>query len=242
MAKGDAADITARITTALPPWFGDSNPVLAALIAAFASAWSFIYSLYAYARLQTRITTATDGWLDLIAQDFFGAAVRRGPGQSDASMRARILANMFRERGTRAGMISVLTQLTGTAPSIFEPLRPADTGVYGGPLLGYSVAGGYGSTNLPFQAFITVNFLPGIGIPQVAGYRIQTGGYSTPSRLEYASLSSLSERAAIADIYAAIDAVKPAGTIMWTAIGPTVSRLPTVLGLNFVLGNSSLGS
>lgn len=242
MVKGDLTDIAGRITAALPPWFGDSNPVLAALVSAFSAAWSFVFGLYVYAKAQTRITTASDGWLDLIGQDFFGAAMRRAPGQTDASMRARILANMFRERGTRAGMISVLTQLTGTAPTIFEPLRPADTGVYGGPLLGYSIAGGYGSMSLPFQAFVTVNFLPGIGTPQVAGYRIQTGGYSTPSRLEYASLSSVSDRASLNDIYAAIDAVKPVGTIIWTAVGPAVSRLPTVLGLNFVIGNSALGS
>lgn len=242
MAKGDAPDMASRITAALPPWFADSNPVLSALIAAFSAAWAFIYSFYLYAKAQSRITTATEGWLDLIAQDFFGSTVRRAPGQTDASLRARILANMFRERGTRNGMISVLTQLTGTSPTIFEPLRPADTGVYGGPLLGYSVAGGYGSMSLPFQAFVTVNFLPGIGIPQVAGYRIQTGGYGAPSRLEYASLSSVSDRASLNDIYAAIDSVKPAGTIIWTAVGPAVSRLPIVLGLNFVLGNSALGS
>ena len=31
------------------------------------------------------------------------------------------------------------------------------------------------------------------------------------------------------------------GSIMWVAVGPRASHLPTSLGLNFVLGNSALG-
>src|SRR5260363_278724 len=45
------------------------------------------------------------GWLDLIAADFFGDALKRGPDQSDAAFRQRIRARLFGERATRAGLI-----------------------------------------------------------------------------------------------------------------------------------------
>ncbi|HHW4682388.1 MAG TPA: hypothetical protein ACQGQI_04225, partial [Xylella sp.] len=93
---------------------------------------------------------ATDGWLDIIATDFFGSSLRRKSGQSDASFRNRLLIHLFRERATRNGLVKVLTDLTGRTPVIFEPQRPLDTGSYGGPLIGYGQAGGYGSMRLPF--------------------------------------------------------------------------------------------
>jgi len=242
MATGDASNIVSRIKALLPPWFTDTTPVRDALLAAFGSAWSFAYGLYAYAQMQTRIATASDGWLDLIALDFFGSSLRRTTNQTDTVFRNRITANLFVERATRAGMVRALTQLTGAAPTIFEPTRPFDTGVYGGPMIGYSLAGGYGSLLLPFQAFITVNIPAGTGIPMVAGYRTQTSGYGVASRGEYASLGMSAAQVQLGDIYTTIDAVKPVASIMWTAIGPTASRMPTVLGLNFVMGDSTLGA
>lgn len=241
MATGDNDDLTARVTRLLPPWFADSNPVLGGLVAGIGAALSFVYRLIIYAAAQTRIATATGTWLDLIAYDFFGTELRRNTNETDDRFRTRIVANLFRERATRAGMIAVLTELTGAVPTIFEPMRPADTGGYG-VQAGYSLSGGYGSILLPFQAFITVNIPVELGIPGVAGYRVQTGGYSQPSRLKYATLFEVADRPSLADIYAAIERTKPIGSIMWTAIGPNVSRLPAALGINFVLGNSPLGA
>jgi hypothetical protein len=218
MATGDQTDIFGRIKTLIPRWFSDSTPVLDALLRGFAYAKSFVYGLIVYAALQTRIKTATDGWLDMIAADFFGSSLLRKSGQSDASFRNRIIINLFRERATRNGLVKVLTDLTGRAPVVFEPQRPLDTGSYGGPLIGYGVAGGYGSMLLPFQAFVTAYRPTSTGIPNVAGYGVSTGGYSRASQAEIASLNMIQGAVTDDDIYAAIDSVKPVGTTIWTRI------------------------
>lgn len=226
MATGDRTDILARLKAVLPPWFADSAPLLDGALSGFAAAMALVYELIGFARLQTRIKTATGGWLDLVAFDFFGFRIRRGPGQTDASLRARIVAELFRERATRYGITRVLTELTGRAPIIFEPARPADTGAYGpGPGgdgiargLAYNTLGGYGSLLLPYQAFVTAYRPSGSGIPNVAGYGVSTGAYGTPSRLEYGSLAQIQGAITDADIFAAVDSVAPVATTLWTRI------------------------
>lgn len=193
---GDTSDIFARLKTALPlRWFGsaaDTVPIIDGVLWGIASLLSFAYSLYAYAKLQTRILTATDTWLDLIAADFFGGTVARGAGQSDAGFRAAILANMFRAKATRQAISSILYQLTGVVPTIIETWRPADTGAYGSLTMlafgpdGYAVAGAYGNTTLACQLFIT-------SAPGLAGITN-------------------------ADLYAAVDATKAAGIEAWMRI------------------------
>ncbi|WP_287496921.1 hypothetical protein [Pandoraea sp. CB10b_02] len=218
MATGDQQDQFQRIKALIPKWFSDDTPVLDALLRGFAYAKSFVYGLIVYAALQTRIKTATDGWLDMIAADFFGSSLLRKSGQSDASFRNRIIINLFRERATRNGLVNVLTDLTGRAPVVFEPQRPLDTGSYGGPLIGYGVAGGYGSMLLPFQAFVTAFRPTSTGIPNVAGYGVSTGGYGQASQAEIASMNMIQGAVTDDDIYAAIDSVKPVGTTIWTRI------------------------
>lgn len=132
MSTGDTADIFSRLKRLLPVgWFGDNNPVLDAALWGCATAQAWAYTLYIYAKSQTRIKTATDGWLDLISLDFFGSGLIRYVSQSDASFRNRILINIFRERTTRPAMEKILLELTGRAPIIIEPGRPADVGSYG---------------------------------------------------------------------------------------------------------------
>lgn len=220
MATGDQQDIYHRLRGYLPRWFGDEaqSPVINALLQGLAYTGAYVYSLYAYAKLQTRILTATDGWLDMIAADFFGSALQRSANQSDASFRARIVLNLFRERATRNGMVKVLRDLTGRTPTIIEPERPADTGSYGGPLIGYGVAGAYGSMLMPYQCFVIAYRPLGTGIPNVAGYGISTGGYGQPSQADYASMASIQSAVTDADIYAAIEATRPVATTVWTAI------------------------
>jgi hypothetical protein len=221
---GDFNDIFGRLKAKLPSrWFGgwaDTLPIFDGVVAGTASLLSFVYSLYAYAKLQTRIMSATDGWLDLIAADFFGPTqVQRKTGQSDSSYRLVILANLFREKATRPAIVNILTSLTGRAPTIIEPQRPADTGAYGAPNIGYGVAGAYGSMSLPYQAFV-IAYRPvsNAGVASVSGYGVSTGAYSTASRAEYASMGMVTGGVTDTDIFAAIDAVKPAGTIVWTRI------------------------
>jgi hypothetical protein len=132
MSTGDTADIFSRLKRLLPVgWFGDTNPILDAALWGCATAQAWAYTLYLYAKDQTRIKTATDGWLDLISLDFFGNALMRYANQSDPNFRNRILINLFRERTTRPAMEKILFDLTGRAPIIIEPGRPADVGSYG---------------------------------------------------------------------------------------------------------------
>src|SRR5260364_217226 len=181
-----------RFKSLLPRWFGNQTPVLDAL-------------------LQTRLQTATGGWLDLIAADFFGDALKRGPAQSDAAFRPRIRARLSGERATRAGLTQALDDLTGREPRVFEPQRIMDTGCYRGPRLAYGLQGGYGSRQRAYQCFVTA-YRPRIaGLPFVAGYRIPCGAYKTPSRAAYARRSGLTD----ADIVDAVNHVKPVGATVW---------------------------
>lgn len=219
MATGDRDDQLARLKGLLPPWFGDASRLVDSVLSAFSTIQAFLYDAIQFTKLQTRIKTATGGWLDLIAADFFGSGAARSLGQSDTSFRSVIIANLLRERGTRRALSQVVTDITGAAPQIFEPERISDTGAYRAPNIGYGVAGRYGSMLLPFQTFVTAQRPIGSGIPLIAGYNIPSGGYSTPSRAAYASTSMILDVVTDADIMSAIDGVKPAGTIVWVRIG-----------------------
>ncbi|AOY90394.1 hypothetical protein BKK79_20040 [Cupriavidus sp. USMAA2-4] len=231
MATGDQQDIYRRLRGYLPPWFGDEadTPILNGVLQGLANGAAYAYGLISYARLQTRIKTAVDGWLDMIAADFFGDSLLRAASQSDDSFRARIILNLFRERATRAGLIRVLQDLTGRTPVVIEPTRPADTGAYGVPTSGYGYAGAYGSLSMSFQAFVIAFRPAGTGIPNVAGYGVSTAAYATPSQAECASLSMIQGGVADADIYAAIDNVKPVGTIVWTSVVQNLPAPPAVI-------------
>ena len=219
MATGDQNDLVARIKAILPGgWFRDSTPVLDAVLAGVGWALAMVYGLTSYAKLQTRIATATDGFLDLISFDFFGTGLPRKPQEGDTAFRTRIQAEMFLERATRHGLIRTLQLLTGRTPWVFEPARPADTGAYCTNTMGYGVAGGYGSLRVPFQAFVIAYRPLGQGIPNIAGYTNPEGAYSMPSQTEYANPSLIQGAVTDADIMSAIDSVKPAGTILWTQI------------------------
>lgn len=217
MATGDTSDITARLQAGLPKqWFPSDGTIIGAVLGALATAWAWVYQLYAYIRLQSRILTASDGWLDIIAGDFFGTSLARAANQTDASLRAAIIANLFREKATRAGLIAVLQAVTGRTPIVVEPQLPMDCGAYGIAISGYGVGGAYGSMLLPFQAFVTAFRPLTSGIPYVPGYGNSPWGYGVAG--EYASLSMVQGSVQDADIYAAIDAVKPVGTTIWARI------------------------
>lgn len=222
MTTGDKEDMLVRLQQCLPQgWFCDfdASPIINAVLSACANALANAYAAILLIRAQVRLKTSSEGWVDLWASDFFGDNLRRRANESDAQYIARIRVNLFRERGTRQSVVDVLTELTGREPIIFEPNRPADTGGYGQVRgLAYGKAGGYGSMLLPHQCFVTAFRPTGSGIPLVAGYGVSTGGYGVPSRAAYGSLRSIQGAVTDADIYAAIDSVKPAGTTVWTAI------------------------
>lgn len=217
MATGDQNDVFSRLQSLLPVgWFQSDSSIVNALLQGYVWAAGFVYSLIAEARQQTRLLTMSGGWLDLFAWDFFGATLLRESGQSDSSFLNRIRANLFGPKGTRPGLISALTSLTGYAPAIIEPWSPADCGVYGA-LCGYGVAGAYGSLALPYQGFVTAYRPPGSGILSVGGYGSPCFGYGVGIG-EYASLSMVQSQVSDTDIYATVAAVIPAGTVAWTRI------------------------
>ena len=220
---GDQADISGRLTAVLPSrWFADQSPILAGILSGFAWAWAGSYSLLQYVKAQTRIASATDVWLDIIARDFFGSNLVRRADQGDDPFRERIQRELFRERGTRAALISVVQDLTGRPPVIFEPARTTDTGGYrltsGGVTgLGYGLAGGWGSLNLPFQCFVTAYRPLGTGIALVSGWGGSGGGFGIGA-IEYASLAMVQGQVTDDDINSAIAGVMPAASIAWTRI------------------------
>lgn len=236
MATGDQNDTFARLKGALPQrWFGstaDSMPVVDSLLAGIATGLSFIYSLYVYAKAQTRIKSSSDGFLDLIAFDFFGSIIQRKANQSDASFLARILANLFSEKATRKGVISALTTITGRTPIVFEPNRPADVAIMGIPTAGaqnymgiqtslYMGPARMASLAVPYQAFITA-FRPQATGGSAGGAFMDAptqAALNTPLAKSYTnSLSLLTSSATDADIYQAVDQARPVGTIIWLAL------------------------
>jgi hypothetical protein len=229
MTIGSQEEIYRRLVGYLPRWFGDDPPYLGALLQGIAYSMAFVYSLIQYAKLQTRILTATDGWLDMISSDFFGGTVSRTFGQTDSNFRNVILANMFRERGTRKSVVDIVTQLTGHPPSIFEPARPADTGGYDAGGCALDLAGGWGDI-LTAQAFVTAYRPLGSGIPLIGGYDNPTAAYDTGSQSEYISSDMYAGSAPDAAIYAAIDSVRPAGVILWVNIANWPPAIPTLPG------------
>jgi hypothetical protein len=164
---GSEDNFIMRIRALLPPWFPNpfsAPPFITGLIVAYANMAAWVYSLIQYVRLQTRIATATDGWLDLIAYDFLGPTLTRG-ALTDAQFRSAIIAAIFQQRNTRAAIIQVLKNLTGQNPVIFVPNGndpPGyynNTGYYGQTLLG--------SRGLPFQIFITAYRSNGVTDAQI---------------------------------------------------------------------------
>lgn len=212
-----------RLKQVLPlKWFPDATPVLDTILSGIAWAWAWCFDLLQTAKAQARISTAEGFWLDLIAQDFFGAGLPRRPGEIDSAYQARIKAELIRERGTRAAVSTVLLELTGQSPLIFEPANTFDTGGYGnsggaGGGLGYGTAGGWGSLSLPFQFFVTTCRPSGSGVPSVSGWSCGAGGYCEGA-IEYATASVVQGPVSDEEIYDTIAGVLPLCTVAWTRI------------------------
>ncbi len=204
IAPGSQADFIRRQRAILPQqWFpsppalgeNESAPTLVSILAGSSAQFANIWQLLTYTERQARISTATGPFLDLISVDFFGpGGLARNTNEADDSYRARIKAALFPLRSTRAAVSNKIQALTGVAPLIVEPRRPADTKGFGGVNAGAAGGGyGWGSTGLrygsrltPFQSFITVD--------------------NTTAKLPDAT------------IFAAIDDVMPVAYVAWTQI------------------------
>ena len=215
---GDIADFVRRMLVVLPGrWFSDpaltpqTPTLLQALLSGFGVAWSAMYTLVLQVETLARLATVFGPFLDMASVDFFGSSLPRRPGEPDGPFRLRVQQEMLRPRATRSALSVVLTELTGQTPTIFEPVRPADTGGYRVGGVGYAVAGGWGNLGLRNNSFITVQRPIGVGIPLLAGYG--TGGYSY-----YGGVLMVATPVPDPDIFAAIVGVLPAGHIAWVRI------------------------
>lgn len=218
-------------------WFGsDDTPVVNGLMAGFANVAAHAHALMEFARRQTRILTAEGGFLDLIAHDFFGRRFRRRETQDDDGFRQDIIREIFRERATRRGVVKAVEDLTGRPCWFFEPANPRDTGGLSiASTMGWSTAGRWGSLALPHQAFCVPLRPAGSSIPNVNGFNGHLGGYGVGA-IEWATPSYVRGKVTDADIYAAIDATKPAGTLIWTSIQS--GSIEEALDLDFLLDQS----
>lgn len=225
MNTGDANDMQARLRAWLPPWFPDNAPILDGVLAGAGAGLSFGYSLLQFAKAQGRIGTATDGWLDMAAWDYFGAAFTRRRGEGDPLFCARVLKELLRPRQTRAAVTQALQDLTGAVPQIFEPWNPADCGAYGFSNFAYGVAGCYGSLELPNQIFVTAVLADGPGVPNVPGYDVGPFGYDVAG--EYIDLSQVTGPITDAEIYKTVAQVVAAGVTAWVAIVPALPAAPS---------------
>ena len=238
MATGDSNDVVSRVFATLPPWFPDltTAPILNSILQGIGDAYSFVYSYLQFATLQTRIKTATGGWLDLIAWDFFGSRFLRRSGEADAIFQGRILVELLRPRATRGAVIEAVTDLTGVAPLVCEPWNTNDCGAYGIGTSGYGVAGCYGSISLPNQIFLTVQRPPGAGVPNVGGYGVGgLIGYGVAGEL--ADLSQMAGPIPDSEIYETIAQTVAAGITAWVDI---VDSLPKLVEPVVTLDESSI--
>lgn len=224
---GDLSDFVSRLWTALPKrWFAEQSPNLGALLSSIATPWVWLHSLITYVIAQTRLATATDGWLDLIAFDYFGRNLSRRTSETDLAYRSRIQAALLQEAATRSAVEAGLQSLIGTQPSIFEPANCMDTGSYGSAAsspnaldtgMAYGQAGGWGSLQLPLQFFATVTRPATPGVGMLAGYGTPNGGYGEGA-ISYIDLSLLPGSVADTDIQATLCRLLPVNAVAWLRI------------------------
>lgn len=224
---GDLADIVSRLRMVLPKgWFADDSPNLSALLQGIATPWVWLNSLVTYVIAQTRIGTATDSWLDLIAFDYFGNGIARKSGESDLNFRTRIKAALLCEAATRSAISAGLETLIGSAPSIFEPANCMDTGGYGTSTIdsstipngfAYGHTGGWGNLTLPLQFFVTVTRPPTSGVSMLAGYGTPNGAYGEGT-ISYIDLALLPGNVTDQDIQMTLSNLLPVNAVAWLRI------------------------
>jgi hypothetical protein len=227
MATGDANDFVNRLAGLVPAsWFENPPPIFSTLLHGASSPLAFIYAFYLYTLLQSRISTATGVWLDIIAWDFFGPRFGRYKGEPDAAFSIRLRKEILRPRNTRVAIQQMLLDLTGNAGVVQEPWNPQDWGGYGLPYTGYGIAtggfgqaNGYGSLQFRNQIFVKAVRPGGSGIPNVAGYGTAASGYgSGRGQGMYADISQITGPVTDAEIYYRISQIISAGITAWVAI------------------------
>lgn len=220
MATGDQADILRRIHQILPPWFpAGASPNLDAVLGSATYAGSFVYGLIQFTRAQARLSTASGGWVDMTGYDYFQRSFVRPTGWTDAQYVAAIKQRLLNPNGTRPGMVSGVTALTGRAPTICEPWNPGDTMCWDTPQTGgWDVGPGrWADVVYNNQVFIIAYRSNTGGVANVGGWDTVQAGWDTPAAWEWADSLAVGQ-VTDAQIYATIASLMPAGTIAWVAI------------------------
>ncbi len=223
MAVGDVQDFVKRLKNVLPHWFGEEYPLFEAKIYGIATVASFLYQLRGYAKLQTRISTATDEYLDLIAQDFFGDGLLRKPSETDAQYRRRILTSLFAERATRRGLFNALKLLTGNDPILYEPFNTRDCLCLNVPQTGgLNVGPGkLGTGSYPYNGWADVFIDAGSGMSGFGGlnqYASYLNTYGDGVKTYLGSPALIDDYITDQDIYNLVNITKVYGTIVWVRI------------------------
>jgi hypothetical protein len=192
---------------------------LYALLYSLGSQLNFLITELQYALAAQRIQTETSPELDEASQDYFGNALPRPPGMSDANFAALIMSNLLQKGATRQAVSDAVYKLTGIVPRIVEPWNPGDTGCRDS-LLSYrdidTAANPLENTNpgARYQGFISTIAPPvmGLGLNPLltrdgAGFRD-----ANEYRISIAVISGVQE------LYNAINKVKVEGTVVWVKI------------------------
>jgi hypothetical protein len=109
---GTTGDIQRRVKFLIPKrWFSFVAPIRDAIIGGLSDCTANLFSFIGYAKLQTRLATATGPWLDVFCYDYLRRFLLR-KGAIDDVFRKIIRATILQERVTRAGMTSAVSQLT----------------------------------------------------------------------------------------------------------------------------------
>jgi hypothetical protein len=232
MATGDVPDLVYRLRTLLPPWFPNQGqaPVLDAILTGIATLLSTSYGFIQYARAQSRISTASGGWLDLIAWDFFGSRFQRRPTETDLSFQPRLKKELIRPRLTRPAIISMVRDLTGFTPSLIEPFNGQDLGGFDLGNLALDAAGGMGATNHNNQIWVTAFRPITYGLQIAAGFDAGPGGFDTgllelldpqvlPSVVADAEITARIQQTVAQGIFANIGIISPPPAIAWDVPG-----------------------
>lgn len=165
---GDQDDMVSRLRELLPArWFPDTAPVLDAVLTGFAAVWAAAYEQLAFVGLQTRIATATGGFLDMIAADFFGTRLQRRPLQDDDAYRQVVGLELQRVRGTRAALQAAVEDTDRTTAGHF---RACACGRYEG--MGHGVRLGRGGRLGQSSDALS---MPGHGISPTGGRTVWCG-------------------------------------------------------------------
>ena len=230
MATGSSSDFLNRLWRLIPSgWFNNAAyPIATAILGGISDSLANIYALLTYAIAQCRISSAYSFWLDLIAWDFLGPTFVRSAGQNDASFQAAVKAQIVQPRVTRAGVVSVIKNLTGNTPEIFEPWNTGDAGGWDSGYGAWDTDGGWGDTCLPAQVFIIAYRSGWQGVPNISGWdgsgadTWASGGWDKGS-IEWIDSTLTAGTVTDAQIYAAIAQSVAEGVTAWVQL----SNLPT---------------